>query len=486
MRQWISRSLLIGGVFLLVWLAVIYSWRTSNRLPSNIEVGAYFLGFPLLVLGTLWLGRKVVQTSGAGAVSQAKSETTQSVNEASLINASSSESITQEFVVFASSVKTCQGMTGAEVLEKLKSGEARLELDESLVDEDGFPIPSGRITSVTIDEANDEFLTWQRTGKKPEILWLTEDLRAISLGGESLREMLDAAHECVANSLDSSSASMPVNQGNSQASSASSLDPIVLEIFLRVPERWSTLQSIACSEWYRKIALDSTWSSENLRIQILKKGHVQPQFEFLSNQFIEQQNLQKNSAILVLAFDSMIGDESVDSMQRTGVLVHGKNPNGKVPSEGAAALLVMKKLDALSLGLKAEAYVSGVAQKRREQSITQDRNGKDGALRELILHTMSALSVPNEAIQSVISDTGNQINQTLELAALGTNLFPELDLTTDFSKLTEACGDLGGVASLATVALGFEQARNGASCVLCASNLDEYQRSIVFVFPMPA
>ena len=64
MRQWISRSLLIGGVFLLVWLVVIYSWRASNRLPSNIEVGAYFLGFPLLVLGTLWLGRKVVQISG--------------------------------------------------------------------------------------------------------------------------------------------------------------------------------------------------------------------------------------------------------------------------------------------------------------------------------------------------------------------------------------------------------------------------------------
>ena len=479
MRQWISRSFLIGGVFLLVWLVVIYSWRTSNRLPSNIEVGAYFLGFPLLVLGTLWVGKKVLQTSRAASVGQASNEPAKPADNSN--NAPCNEAIAHEFAVLATSLKTCHGMTSAEVLDKLKSGEARLELDESLVDDDGFPIPTGRIASLTVDESSNEFLTWQRSGKKPEIQWLTEDLRAIFLGGESLREILD---EALAISQGHLQPSLQEQQGNSQGQLKNILDPITLEIFLRVPERWSNLQSIACSEWYRKIALDTTWPSENLRIQVLKKSPVQTQFEFLSNQFIEQQNLQKNSAIVVLAFESMIGDESVDSMQQAGVLVNGKNPTGKVPSEGAAALLVMKKLDAMSMGLKAEAYVNGVSQKRREQSITQDRRGKDGALRELTVQAMSTLSVSKEAIQSVISDTGNQINQTLELVALGTNLFPELDLAEDFFKLTEACGDLGGVASLATLALGFEQARNGASCVLCACNLDEHQRSIALIFPV--
>jgi hypothetical protein len=484
MRQWISRSLLIGGVFLLVWLVVIYSWRTSNRLPSSIEVGAYFLGFPLLVLGTLWLGRKVLQTSATGSVGQANSETAKSANNSS--NAPSRESIAQEFAMLASSVKTCHGMTGAEVLGKLQSGEARLELDENLADEDGFPIPSGRIASLTLDESSSEFLTWHRTGKKPDIHWLMEDLRAISLGSESLREMLDEAHGCVADLEDYSKPSLEGQHANSQAQLKNILDPIVLEIFLRVPERFSNLQSIACGEWYRKIALDTAWPSENLRIQTIKKSHVQAQFEFLSKQFIEQQNLQKNSLILVLAFESMIGDESIDTMQKTGVLVNGKNPNGIVPSEGAAGLLVMKKSDALALGMKAAAYLKGVSQNKREQSIKKDRHAKDGLLRELTLHTMTSLNIRNEDIKNIISDTGSQVNQTLELVNLGTNLFPDLDLAADLVKLTEACGDLGGVASLATLALGFEQARVEASGVMCASNLDEYQRSIAFIFPASA
>lgn len=54
MPKWLSRSLLIGGTFILVWLVVMYSWHTSNRMPDIPDVVLYFIALPVALLAASW------------------------------------------------------------------------------------------------------------------------------------------------------------------------------------------------------------------------------------------------------------------------------------------------------------------------------------------------------------------------------------------------------------------------------------------------
>jgi hypothetical protein len=132
--NWLRKLALAGAAFGISWGGAIWYWRETNRMPATSELALYMLVLPLVLLTTLWLGRKAWARISMPATAGATAAATPSIDAAP-----EAAPLPAALSIAASAIRVPHGASVDELRAALAGNQARPNLDSELQDDDGYP-----------------------------------------------------------------------------------------------------------------------------------------------------------------------------------------------------------------------------------------------------------------------------------------------------------------------------------------------------------
>lgn len=472
MRPWISRTLLVLGVFITVWFAMVLYWRATNRMPTSSDVALYLLAIPAGLLLLLWLtlkGAAMFSTkSDAPAVSQTTPDAETLAHEKT---AQQERALT--LTILASALRAAHGQSADELTSALASKKAKFDLDSELKNGDGYPILSGRIASVDEDAQRDAISEWLTTRGAQEITWTSEQLRAQALGSEVVIELTQQA--ITHPQLESYLAAPPTKRDK--------IALPTLQLRALLPAHWETEKRKVTAEWFIHLIGQQGWPSEKIALKPELPNDYMAPLSMVDRLSVDTYRQSLPCFGMVLACESHIGELTVSDWENTGRLFTGTGDQGLIPGEGAAGVLLADAQQTTLMNPKSAAKIHRIAQNRREKSA--DDRGRTSAetLTGLTKDALLVAAVDPEKVTLVTADTDHRVSRVAELMDMGLATFPALDLGEQCFNIAASCGAAGAVSSLTALALAHHEAVENSSFALCVNNQDGFARAAVIVSP---
>jgi hypothetical protein len=437
MAAWLRNTLLAVLVVGLTWSAAVAYWRGSASAPSPTDMILVMLGLPLLLLGGLWYGRRLLAPAAstpAAAPAAAPDPTPATAAEAPALS------------IVAASLRMPHGASAAELRAALERGNARATLDPELTGDDGYPVMSVRAQAAMDADGREQVAAWiDRHGGDAGQLY-EEHLRALLLGGAVAAELAALAAD----------AWMPAG---AQAPA--------LQLALLPPTEWNADLRRAALLHLRQAVLDAGWPEAQVLPQIVDDVAA-----------LLPGGARHSPLTLLVACASHVGEYTVNEWSADLTLFSAAHQQGLIPGEGAAGLLLSAQ------AAPSQARISG-AWALRESSADSERKPDSRLLANLVTRTLQEAAVPPAAVAAVVADTGHRISRTMELMGLVRDAFPHLDTATDVLATGTASGSCADAAFVAALALAAEQAEALQAPVLCVTNEDPFRRSALLVRPAP-
>ncbi|MGO4379888.1 hypothetical protein AB4Z19_16550 [Pseudoduganella sp. RAF19] len=443
MNIWLKRSLATVGVFAACWLCAVWYWRATTRLPDSGDLALGLLGAPLALLTGWWVARQgmafaATARSRSGAVVPSVSPDAAAATAAMPVAAP-----TAQLAVLAAALRMPHGDSAAELASAFEAGSARLELDPELTDAQGFPILAGRVRE-TDTGAVKAWLTSQGAALPAPHL-----LRAMALGGAVVAQLAQAtrvqAAECV------------------------------LQVAPLLPPTWSDAQREQAARWLLYATHGAGWPQDRLSLRTV--GSAAP-FDALQDIARHASAPAAPDLFLLLALDSSISEGAVAQMMSDGTLFGRRQPNGRIPGEGAAGLL-LQRAAAAPEAVQILALQAGVPASPAESA--------DGAgLAGLARAALAIAGTPPPQPLFIAADTDHRSSAMMELMQSAGSVLPQIDHGSQLGCIGAACGHSGSVASLAAAALAWHHAAASEGHALCFSNNDEQQRYALLLGPAAA
>ena len=481
MQSWLMRSLFIGGIFSLVWLAVIYHWSTNNRMPNGTDVAIYFVVFPIGILIAIWLSLKVWSfATGTGAAKENAASSTKLAD----ADLAASENLavnerTLSIAVLASAIRTAHGSSAEELTANIKASEARLDLDPELTNQDGFPVLTGRIAGIDEIAQGEALSSWCRTIGRAEEDWNTEQLRTIAIGSEVVIEL---AQQIVKHpELEPYITALAKNR---------ELPALpMLQLMVLLPANWSDEKRQIAVDWFFHLIQQQGWPSEKISFRPVLESSYTRALAIIDQLMLASFHMQtplQTFFSMVIACESHLGEETIQSWEDAGKLFVGKNADAgktQMPGEAAAGVLLADATQAQLMALETNVRLHRIGQYRRSKSIDDRGNVADTMVQEMVQNALAMSKISADKICLISADTDQRSTRIVELMGLGTKLFPDLDPNTQYVKLASHCGDMGVVSSLAALVLGHFQVVSEVAPALCISNIDTHDRTVALLSP---
>lgn len=477
MQSWLTRSLFIGGIFSLVWLAVIYNWRASNRMPNGTEVALYFIVLPIAVLITLWLAVKAWSfatgtpsttvnpsaiSPGANVSGEGGADEHAAVNERTL-----------SIAVLAGAIRTAHGSSAEELAAKLKANEARLDLDPELKNRDGFPVLTGRMAGIDEEAQVEALSAWSALTGRVDFIWSVEQLRAISVGSEVAIEL---AQQAVKHSQ--------IEPYISAIAKNRELPPLpMLQLITILPENWGDEKRQFVIDWIAHLIQQQGWPAEMINLRPVVQTLLTRAMTAIDQLMLDSFRLSHPCFGMVIACESYLGEDTIQEWEDAGKLFAGKTGNVQMPGEGAAGMLLADETQAQLMASETNVRLHRIVKNYRSKSIDARGNVTDPMLEEMIHDALTISKISANKIAFISSDTDQRSSRVVELMGVGIKMFPDLDPTTQYCKLAGNCGDMGAVTSLAALVLGHFQVVSDAEPSLCISNIDSHERTVAVLSP---
>lgn len=473
MRPWLSRTLTVLAVFGACWLGALWYWRSSNRMPGNDDLLIWLLLMPLFLLLVLWAGRKIVAVAnarGAAATAVAAAAAAQ----AGTVPASPAAQ-PAALVVLAGALNMPHGESPGALGAAIKARAANLALDPELVDERGYPILSGRADGVDVLAQRESMADWLRL-HHPESTLIDEQWRALALGSLVAAELAFALgpHPALPPYLDALAAHKAT-------------PPLpTLHLVTLLPPEWSAPQRAVAADWLRSIVEQHGWPRAHVVTPTPDGAAGAAPLALVDTLAARAQQAGQPFLCLLLACGSRIGETSVQAWADQFMLLDSRHPNGRVPGEGAAGVLLADRAQgALFDALDAALLYPGANSARA--SSADGRGRTDSALlTQQASAVLAGAGVAAGSITLVSADSDARASRVGETLGMTAALLPELDPLEQVMTVAGACGDAGAATLLAALVLAQHHVRSGAGAALCVSNLDPIQRSVVLLAPQPA
>lgn len=474
-RPWLTRALIVCGVFIIVWFAMIVYWQASNRMPTSGDLAINLFALPLGLLAALWLTIKGATLFTAASPTNLPGSSAQ--DKEALAHAQTAE---QErgltLTILSSALRAAHGKSADELTTAFASNKATLDIDSELKDAKDHPVLSGRIKDVDEEAQRDALEKWLPAANPTATPWNSEELRALALGSEVITEL---AQQAITHPLLQEYQAMIPSRRNSIALPD-------LQLLAVLPLQWEAGKRKLAAQWFAHIIKQQGWPEEKIDIKNA------PSFERLApldkiDQLSVVSHRQASPCFgIVLACDSYIGEQTVQAWENTGTLFPGKDQRGKIPGEGAAGLLLADARQTAAMNPGAATKIHRLAQGMRDKSA--DDNGRIGAelLTTLSKDALLAASATPEKITLIAADTDHRASRVTELMGMGHSTFPDLDLSRQCLKVSAACGATGRVSSLMALALAHHEVMTNSGFALCVSNQDGLARAAVIVGPYTA
>jgi hypothetical protein len=434
MASWLRNALLAVLVVGLTWSGAVVYWRNSVNGPSPVDLVLVMLGLPLLLLGGLWYGRRLMTPSPSPA---APAPAQQPAAPAPAAQAPS-------MAVIATSLRMPHASSAAELSGRLERGNARASLDPELVGDDGYPIMSARAAAADDADAREQVSAWiERHGGNPDQLY-EEQLRGLLLAGAVAQELgAVAADECIP---------------PGQAAPA-------LQLALLAPPNWNgDLRRIAL-DYLRAAVIGAGWPEGAVTAHIVEEACA-----------VLPGGARHAACTLLVAAASYVGDYTVNEWSADLTLFSAAHQQGLIPGEAAAGLLLS------SAQGDGHARVSGAAA-MRDSSADSERRPDSRVLAALVKRTLGDAGVAVDSIAAVTADTGHRTGRLMEVSGLLRDVLPHLDAGIDLRATGIASGSCADAGFIAALALAAEQARVLGAPVLCVANEDPFRRTALIVQP---
>ncbi len=454
MSRILKTGLLLALVFGVVWLAVIIWWQESRTLPTGVDIGLYLFALPLALIAAVWGGARIVRArrearaAPAQPAQDAAAQTAEPAPEAASLR------------LLASAASAAMGSEPAAIHAAL-AAQQRPDLDPSFKNVQGFPVFSARAPQLDTDALR----TAAREAGAPAAALDEERLRAAAL----LAEVVEA--------LSREARGIVLSQGEPQRDDA--WPQLQLELLL--PADWpeavrdhAANQALAAAAW-----------PASRTIQRLHAAQGALACDGLLRQLAQEPLTARSATLrLVAVADSYIDAARVQEWDAAGKLMSNTNPQGQVPGEAAAGLLLDLAPPAPgATPAPAESALSLTLSAQAPRAVGADSRGArhEPRLTELATQFLEQHGQPADAIAALVSDADHRGSRPLETAGLASELFPALDPNQDCLAVGSGCGHTGAAAHLLTVAVAGAACAQAGAPVLALMTQDPALRTLVLV-----
>lgn len=434
MASWLRHLLLAMLVIAITWSAAVVYWRNSPGTPTPSDLIIVMLGLPLLLLGGLWYGKRLLAPAAPAAAD------TPSPAPAAPTPAPQ----TPTMAILGASLRLPHAESAAELAACLERGNARATLDPELVGDDGYPIMSVRAKAADDADARDQVAAWtlRHAGNAGQLQ--DEHLRALVLGGAVAQELgALAVDDCIA-------PGQPAPP---------------LQLALLAPPGWNAEVRRTALLYLRQALADAGWPEAAIDAQIADDASA-----------VLPGGARHAPLTLLVACASHVGEYTVNDWSADLTLFSAAHQQGLIPGEGAAGVLLSNAPDGR------HPRVSG-ASALRESSADSERRPDARLLVSLAKRVVQEAGLAVDSVTLVAADTGHRTARLLELVGLVRDGLPHLDSGSDVRALGASCGSCADAAFIAALALAAEQADTLHGPVLCVTNEDPFRRTVLLVRP---
>lgn len=485
MRKLLKWLLFLFLIFIVVWVIVIAIWQLSGTSPAGQDLLLYLIVLPLAVLLAV-LGiraaigkiRKRGQSPDASAAADSP--------------ASGDDQDTQDWPthIVGAALRLPIGDDPANILEVLAEGRTRPELDDELVDTQGFPIFAARIPDLADEELEQSLDLPDSHADEPVLVWGTAQCRALSLADALIEDLATTALPELLATLapdgDDASAKEP---SADTTTDAVDIEPArAIRVFFVLPRDWSAPYQQAAGGWLKKrlgaLAEDAQWPPIN--VELLAPKSDSELLARLERWVRGLASEQANEVALLVSADSAISAEAVSQLDTQDRLFSQANPQGRIPAEGGAALILATDHSRERLDTEQASTAHRPALGRRDKSINA-RGRVDGqVLQDTARRALTYSEQTAEQVVCILNDAGVGSAQGVEAGEVTSGDFSHLDSTSECLHIGSACGDLGVTACVAALGLAHARTLETTAPVLVLGTQDEFERAALVVSPLEA
>lgn len=458
MPDWMKGTMLAGFIVFLCWGGAISYWRTTRSAPGSAELALYLLGLPALLVLALFAGRRLLKLREAAPAAPAPAPSTP-VRQAQAAPAQAAP-----LAILAAALRSAHGASPDELSAAIAAGRARADLDPELVDDDGFPVMSVRSPDAVDEALRDEISEWLAHNGMPDLPFSDEQWRALVLGTAVVEELATQA-----------GAQLMAGDG----------DPPMLRLLPLLPADWLETHRNAAAIWFEHAAARCGWPIEHIILAALDAIDLRTATPavVLGHLAHEAATRDARMTALVMACASHIGDDTVARWSADGSLFTSKHPQGRIPGEGAAGLLLADLPQARAIAGLQYALLEPVQEARREVSADEARRADAAALCKAAEHALKNAAAGENTVVKVVADTGHRSSRMLELMSFVVSAMPQLDESADVLRVGEACGTCGTVPFLTGLAVAFHHVSQDEECAMFVGNEELHRRYAILIHP---
>ena len=386
--------------------------------------------------------------------------------------------------ILASAQHSALGTSRHEALGNIIDPEKTPNPDSHFTDSEGLPVFTGRCELL-----DDEALEQTRSALEehcathnqhlPE--WPDERLRAATLALPVLEQLAAMAFSHPGLAAPPAAEGLDAQAAISGQGAAQGLP--MLRVSLLLPLGWPEAERQQLGDFLRgrleQLAAEAQWPAERLAMTVQAAAQGSETLLQLDRQLLAVHREQRPELCLLLAAESLLGEPTIAAWEDNNWLRSASQPNGGVPGEAAAGLLLALPAVAKAYGLEAPVQLHRAALAVREKPVTA--SGRSSALPVKLLaeQALAAAQATAAAVCAVVSDAEAKPAYAAELGLLVTEMLPELDAVANVHLVGSITGAAGVAATLAGLGIAQAQAEKQARPVLFVASADARERAVL-------
>jgi hypothetical protein len=500
MNQFFRGLALFIALCCLVWVGVLWHWQRQQHDMSVQDVVVYLLLLPVtvfvLALLARWAWRGAAAKAQAAATAVSASTAGATASAATKPNPADAQARHGTWQLLGAFFNLPAGKTPDELLAAIDDGKPMPELDAQLRDEQGLPVMTSR--SKEVGTAVVESALAELCGRLPEplkaqtaqgdVAGFCSDhlLRALALAEPVLAEAVGALMPWAQLLGADESAGLPAPQHPSKAQDARVRVLVawpagMSDVEAQLSERW-VIQTLAQAG--QGIVAPRRWNLQTPAAATPKSAGAAaaarqwPQADALFQAMLRE---ERQDVVLLLAIDSSVSVAKVQALGDAQQLFSAARSKGRIPGEGAAALLLAPAAwPADPEAQQPAVHLHRAAWLQRDKSIDAPGRLSHDATGELVRQALLAATVEPKAVIALMSDADQHTARSAELFAAASAALPDLDASQDIRAFGHLCGHVDVVGMLAAVALAARQtAQKQQPCVALSLSDPQWRGALV-------
>ena len=478
MKSLIKGAALFVAVACVVWIAVLWRWRATQREMDAGDIVLYLAILPIvvfaLVLAARWAVRGALEKQDArGAAAAATTGAASSGAAAS----TAGDKPALSWHLLGAWTHTAAGANVDDLLAAIEAGDPRPRPDASLRDDEGLPVLTARIAELdadAVEEALQRSLAARAAdaGARPPVP--ERAVRALASLAPLIEEL---AQSLAAWALQWHEAEARTSEDGAR----------LVRVLAAWPGDWDDATCATAQAWLAAHLCDPLVDVLPLARWTIRSQRMSGT-ELLSAAERTLDALQRqgrDDPVVLMACHSDLDAEGIRNLERGQRLFHSaRRPKVAMAGEGAAVLALSAVDWPADAAIDAERvrFDSPAIVRRAESIEAAGRTSSDDAVR-LVNHGLASAGLAGATIAKLATDADQHTARATELFAVTLALMPDLDANEDLRLAGTIVGRLEAAAPLLTLAMAAAQARESGRPAVALSLADPHWRMAAVLRP---